>query len=481
MWNWMKQNWVIVDDDVATLESLKNGLSTQYSHNAHIECFSAPMDALLYCQKNPPSIIICDLRQPELAGLKLLKAIKNLNQNCHCLLLCASHTVEENTHVQNLEYVDSYLAKPWSTDEVLQHIKRLIKNFPTSPAHDEYTSFHNIISHSQNMYDIFKCIRRLATNNVPIFICGETGTGKELIAKACHSESSRNEQPFVAVNCANFTESLMETQLFGHKKGAFTGAINDQAGLFSLAKTGTLFLDEVTTIPIGLQAKLLRVIQEREFNPVGSHKSEKFHAQLITASSKTLRQAVDDGEFREDLFYRLNVIYIQLPPLRDRNEDIKLLSQHYLAKFSEETHKEFNNLSDYDIKQLENYDWPGNIRQLENFIHCLVILNDGPNITAAMIKDAIQLIQDSPQQKTPKKNIKNVHELKTNRTEVGQDNSEYNDKNNQNLKVKPLWLIEKDHIESTIEMCNGNVYKAAALLEISPSTIYRKQQSWKTK
>ena len=477
----MKKNWVIVDDDVAILESLNKALSTLHAQDVHIECFSAPMDALLFCQKNPPSILICDLRQPELAGLKLLKEIKNLNPNCHCLLLCASHKIEENTHVKNLEYVDSYLAKPWSTDEVLQHIKQLIKRFPTSPAHDEYTSFHNIISHSQNMYDIFKCIRRLATNNVPIFICGETGTGKELIAKACHSESSRNEQPFVAVNCANFTESLMETQLFGHKKGAFTGAINDQPGLFSLAKTGTLFLDEVTTIPIGLQAKLLRVIQEREFNPVGSHKSEKFHAQLITASSKTLKQAVDDGEFREDLFYRLNVIYIQLPPLRDRNEDIKLLSQHYLAKFSEETHKEFNHLSDYDIKQLENYNWPGNIRQLENFIHCLVILNDGPDITATMINDAIRLIQDSPQQKVPKKNEKNVHDIKDNKNEDNRETIKYNDHTDQDRLVKPLWLIEKDHIEKTIEMCKGNVYKAAALLEISPSTIYRKQQSWNTK
>ena len=352
---------------------------------------------------------------------------------------------------------------------------------PTAISHESYTTFHNIISNSQNMYDIFKCIRRLATNNVPIFICGETGTGKELIAKACHSESSRSDQPFVAVNCANFTESLMETQLFGHKKGAFTGAIQDQPGLFSSAKNGTLFLDEVTTIPINLQAKLLRVIQEREFTPVGGHSAEKFHAQIITASSKTLKQAVDDGEFREDLFYRLNIIYIHLPPLRDRNEDVKLIARYYLEKFSEESHKNFNDLSDEDIKQLSNYSWPGNIRQLENFIHCLVILNDGPDISEVMINESLRLIEGGAGGKIQKETSKRKQPLPS-YEDIGEDKqSSVNNGHDHKIQIKPLWLIEKDHIESAIKACQGNVYQAAALLEISPSTIYRKQQSWKQK
>ncbi len=470
----MKPTLVIVDDDETALESLKDSLGAL---DTHIKCFNSSIDVVKYCQDKPAQMVICDLHKSAVAGLKLLKQIKKLNPVCHCLLL-SSDEIEESIQRKSLESIESYISSPWNTDKVRFHVKKVLENL-ANQSQVKHSQFHNILSSSQNMYDIFKCIKRLATNNVPIFISGETGTGKELIAKACHAESPRSEHPFVAVNCANLTEALMESQLFGHKKGAFTGAIHDQAGLFSLAKTGTLFLDEVTTIPIGLQAKLLRVIQEREFNPVGSHKSEKFHAQLITASSKTLRQAVDDGEFREDLFYRLNVIYIQLPPLRDRNEDIKLLSQHYLEKFSEESHKEFNHLSDYEIKQLENYDWPGNIRQLENFIHCLVILNDGPEITTSMINDAIHLIQDSPQQKIPKQNSKNVHDINTKKSS-DRERTEFNDKTHQDLKVKPLWLIEKDHIENTIEQCNGNVYKAAALLEISPSTIYRKQQSWKT-
>jgi len=474
----MKQNLVIVDDDATILESLKRSLDTL---DTHIACFSSPVEAVKYCQKNPPSIVISDLRMPALGGFKLLKEIKQLYPSCHSLLLSSSKEFQDKTRRENREYIDGYMANPWSTGEVLDHVKQVVETLPQSLPHESYATFHNIISNSQNMYDIFKCIRRLATNNVPIFICGETGTGKELIAKACHSESSRSDQPFVAVNCANFTESLMETQLFGHKKGAFTGAIKDQPGLFSAAKNGTLFLDEVTTIPINLQAKLLRVIQEREFTPVGGHSVEKFHAQIVTASSKTLKQAVDDGEFREDLFYRLNIIYIHLPPLRDRNEDVKLIAQHYLAKFSEESHKNFNGLSDGDIKQLSKYNWPGNIRQLENFIHCLVILNDGPDISEVMINESLRLIEGGSGHNSPKEIPK---------TKSPSPDFEYTETENQTpvnnghelkVQIKPLWLIEKGHIESAIEACQGNVYQAAALLEISPSTIYRKQQSWKQK
>ena len=474
----MKKNLVIVDDDATILESLKRSLDTL---DTHIACFSSPMEAVKYCQKNPPAIVISDLRTPALGGLKLLKEIKKLYPSCHSLLLSSSKDLQDKTQRENKQYIDGYMRNPWSTGEVLDHVKQVVETLPKSLPGENYTTFHNIISNSQNMYDIFKCIRRLATNHVPIFICGETGTGKELIAKACHSESSRSEQPFVAVNCANFTESLMETQLFGHKKGAFTGAISDQPGLFSSAKNGTLFLDEVTTIPISLQAKLLRVIQEREFTPVGGHKSEKFHAQIVTASSKTLKQAVDDGEFREDLFYRLNVIFIHLPPLRDRNEDVKLIAQYYLAKFSEESHKNFNNLSDDDIKQLSSYHWPGNIRQLENFIHCLVILNDGPDISEVMINEAFRIIEGGATHGRVKEPINRTQQLAEYEAVTSEKQPPVNNVDERNMRIKPLWLIEKNHIESTIEKCQGNVYQAAALLEISPSTIYRKQQSWKHK
>ncbi|MEH6347862.1 MAG: sigma-54 dependent transcriptional regulator [Bermanella sp.] len=475
----MKPTLVIVDDDKTLLESLKESLKTL---NAFTKCFKSPKDALLYCQNKPVEMVICNVRKPALAGLELLEEIKNKQPNCYCLLL-SSPGFEENVQRESLKNIDCSISTPWSTDEVHFHVKQILDKLSLQPLKNEF-SFHSIISNSQNMYDIFKCIRRLATNNVPIFICGETGTGKELIAKACHDESSRSEQPFVAVNCANFTESLMETQLFGHKKGAFTGAINDQAGLFSSARSGTLFLDEVTTIPINLQAKLLRVIQERVFNPLGSHHSEKFHAQIITASSKTLKSAVDDGEFREDLFYRLNVIYLHLPPLRDRDGDVKRIAQYYLTKFSEEGKKQFNILSDSHIKLLENYDWPGNIRQLENFIHSLVILNDGPDISEVMIKEAFRLIEGGPDKIPLNKKALSSHErLRHDESQYQapqtKQHNHFNYYHEENLTVKPLWLIEKEHIEKTIELCQGNIYKAAALLEISPSTIYRKQQSWK--
>lgn len=475
----MKPTLVIVDDDKTLLESLKESLNTL---NAFTKCFKSPQDALLYCQNKPVEMVICNVRKPALAGLELLEEIKTQQPNCHCLLL-SSPGFEDNVQREILKNIDCSISTPWSTDEVHFHVKQILDKISIQPLKNEF-SFHNIISNSQNMYDIFKCIRRLATNNVPIFICGETGTGKELIAKACHDESSRSEQPFVAVNCANFTESLMETQLFGHKKGAFTGAIHDQAGLFSSAKSGTLFLDEVTTIPVNLQAKLLRVIQERVFTPLGSHHTEKFHAQIITASSKTLKSAVDDGEFREDLFYRLNVIYLHLPPLRDRDGDVKRIAQYYLTKFSEEGKKEFDSLSDSNIKLLEDYDWPGNIRQLENFIHSLVILNDGPDISEVMINEAFRLIEGGPDKVPLNKEALTSHErLRLEDSHYPapptKQHNRFNYYHEEDATVKPLWLIEKEHIENTIELCQGNIYKAAALLEISPSTIYRKQQSWK--
>ena len=464
----IKQNLVIVNDDAAVLASLKLDLGALAAHMAG---FGSHQDALHYCQesaqKNPPAVVICGLRKQALAGCSLLQDIKQRFPLCHAILLSSGEdsaaNIQQNVKEGELAYVDSYLAQPWSTDELLRHVKQVLaalpQSFPHSLPRADDRAFHGIITHSQNMFDIFKCIRRLATNNVPIFICGETGTGKELIAKACHHESARREQPFVAVNCANFTESLMESQLFGHKKGAFTGAVNDQPGLFCSAKKGTLFLDEVTTIPINLQSKLLRVIQEREFTPVGSHHAETFHAQIITASSKTLKQAVDDGEFREDLFYRLNIIFIHLPPLRDRGDDITLIAQYYLAKFSAESNKEFKRLSGPEVKQLANYAWPGNIRQLENFIHCLVILNDGPDISEQMMSEAFRLIEGGADPRASQKKKNHLH---------GRERA-----------ITPLWLMEKAHIEKAIEACHGNVYRAAALLEISPSTIYRKQQSWK--
>jgi len=468
----MKPTLVLVDDEENILESLRRCLRAV---DAHIETFSSPIAALEYCKANVPTLVISDQRMPLLQGSELFKEIKQLDKNCQCFLLSAYNDFDDITLAFNQGIIDRYISKPWDIKEIRYHVDEVLKKSGEESAGHRDKQFHNIIAQSDKMFEVFDYVRRAASSNVPIFIHGETGTGKELIAKACHLESFRKDQDFIAVNCANFSETLMESQLFGHKKGAFTGAVNDQAGLFSTAQGGTLFLDEVTTIPITLQAKLLRVIQEREYSPIGSHKVEKFDAQIVTASSMALEDAVESGDFREDLFYRLNVIYIRLPALRERGDDIELISDHYLKKFNKDANKSILKFSDDAKNLMHEYHWPGNIRQLENLIHSSVILNDGPELTANMLSSGIKLNKSSAANFNRRHNNDFMSE-----TNIIHENEAVLEPQSEAelFEIKPLWMMEKIFIESAINKCGGNVSKAAELLEISPSTIYRKQQSW---
>ncbi len=468
----MKPTLVLVDDEENILESLRRCLRAV---DAHIETFSSPIAALEYCKANVPTLVISDQRMPLLQGSELFKEIKQLDKNCQCFLLSAYNDFDDITLAFNQGIIDRYISKPWDIKEIRYHVDEVLKKSGEESAGHRDKQFHNIIAQSDKMFEVFDYVRRAASSNVPIFIHGETGTGKELIAKACHLESFRKDQDFIAVNCANFSETLMESQLFGHKKGAFTGAVNDQAGLFSTAQGGTLFLDEVTTIPITLQAKLLRVIQEREYSPIGSHKVEKFDAQIVTASSMALEDAVESGDFREDLFYRLNVIYIRLPALRERGDDIELISDHYLKKFNKDANKSILKFSDDAKNLMHEYHWPGNIRQLENLIHSSVILNDGPELTANMLSSGIKLNKSS----AANFNRRHNNDFKNETNIIHENEAVLEPQSEAELfEIKPLWMMEKIFIESAINKCGGNVSKAAELLEISPSTIYRKQQSW---
>lgn len=324
--------------------------------------------------------------------------------------------------------------------------------------------FHDMVSADEKMLKIFDDIERIATANVPIFVTGETGTGKELAARACHEQGFDSNKPFIAVNCANFSEQLMESQLFGHKKGAFTDASSDHAGLFESAGEGTLFLDEITTLSLPLQAKLLRVIQEREFSPLGSHKLKPFRARIVTASSTPIAQAVVNGDFREDLYYRLGVVTISLPALRDRGLDKQLLAQHFVQCIVAEELKGHGKdeafLTTDALKFIDTYNWPGNIRQLRNVLLGALVLQSGDGITAASLSAQINdTIEKKSVQLSELGSHANVTPLRS-------------------TKIQPLWITEKETIEQAIEMCGGNIPRAASLLEVSPSTIYRKLQSW---
>ena len=458
--NVLNRTIIIVDDEKHVLSAIRRCLR---DIDANIYYFSCPKKALDFARDNKPDVVLSDQRMPLISGVELLGEIKGKYPGVQNILLSAFNDFNEVANAFNNNLIDKYLSKPWDNKELQFLLKKSIFkdgecHVDMSSSKGNYPAFHGMISNNQKMGRTFDTIKRASTANIPVFITGATGTGKELAARACHLESCRSEEVFVAVNCANFSESLMESQLFGHNKGAFTGAVKSQQGLLAAAGEGTLFLDEITCLPLTLQAKLLRVIQEREFCSIGSNNPQAFQAQVISASSISLRQAVENNDFREDLFYRLDVISIELPKLSERGSDVLILANYFLTRLSISTGKIFTHFSDKAKELMLTYRWPGNIRQLENLLHSLVVLNDGPVVTEEMLRQGIPEDID----KVVSVNLEPVCEI------------------NSEEKVLPLWLAEKKTIESAISLYDGNVPRAAAALEVSPSTLYRKIQSWKS-
>lgn len=436
---------VLVDDEVEILNSLKRVIR-KFSCNLHL--FERPKEALTFIQSNEVAVICSDQRMPELSGLELLKETMSLWPESQRIMLSAYQDFDNIAQGFNDGTIHRFIAKPWSNKELSVVFSQLL----TEVNENETDYFGGMIGNSTPMLKLYELIKSSAGANVPIFIHGETGTGKELVAKSCHRYSYRSENPFIPVNCANLSENLIESQLFGHQKGAFTGAIKNQQGYFELAQSGTIFLDEITTLPLELQAKLLRTIQEREFTPLGSNVTKTFDAQILSASSTSLSKAVELGKFREDLYYRLAVIQLKIPRLADRGDDIQLIANHFIKLFSLEQNKEFINIDNDAISFIKQYSWPGNIRQLENLLHGVIILNTGTTITKEML-------------------LTNMDSLATSKE---QNNFTADNEN----EIKPLATIEKESILLAIEKCNGNVMQASKLLEVNPSTIYRKMSKW---
>jgi len=469
---------LLVDDDINILQALKRAL---HNIDANIVDFNSPLAALEYCQSNQPDVVISDQHMPDMNGCEFLEQIKKRWPNSQRIILSAYQDFDLVSAAFSSGVVDKFICKPWVNKELNFVVDKALsrENKENNPPIDDETiplsgliNFHGIVAEDEAMHELFNSIRHASSTNAPIFITGETGTGKELVAKACHLEGYHKDQPFIAVNCANFSENLIESQLFGHTKGAFTGAISNQEGLFSAAKQGTLFLDEITTLSKPLQAKLLRVVQEREFSPLGTNTVLKFHAQIISASSNSISNAVMEGEFREDLYYRLNVITMALPPLRERGGDLVHIASFFLKKYSKLENKHFKKFSRNAIQIICSYDWPGNIRQLENVIHGMVILNSGEQIKSEMIIKSLSTTVKNYSAIQPKAAIQasGMHN--------NDNNSNYANAAATNTGIQPLWLVEKNAIEAAILHCQGNIPKAAAILEVSPSTIYRKKLGW---
>ncbi len=384
---------LVVDDDPGVHESFQAALAGAYD----LVFASSGDEALATLASKDVNLVLLDVRMPGMDGIEVLRRIRELNDAAEVIVVTAVHSLKTAVEAIKLGAFD-YVTKPFDVHEILALIKRvvekqeLVKEVLYLRAEvDREHAFDNLIGKSPRMQEIYDLIDRVADNNATILLQGESGTGKEVLARTIHLRGKRAGRPFVAVNCAAIPSELLESELFGHQKGAFTGAIQTKIGKFELANGGTLFLDEIGSMRLDLQAKILRALQQREIERVGGTRTLKIDLRVIAATNRDLRRAVDDGTFREDLYYRLNVVPIVLPPLRNRREDIDLLVDHFLTKYNRAFNRQVRGFSADALRALKEYDWPGNIRELENITERAVALARGEVISSKELPLEISL------------------------------------------------------------------------------------------
>jgi DNA-binding NtrC family response regulator len=368
---------LVVDDEMIVCESCKRILEED---GYDVEIALSGKEAFEKMRANPFDIVITDLKMPGIDGMEVLRTFRAEYPDAIIIMITGFSTVETAVEAMKLGAFD-YIPKPFTPDEVSIVVKKaiekkslLLENIYLRQELQEKYGFHNIVGKSKKMQEIYRIIAKVAMTDSTVLIYGGSGTGKELIARAIHFNSPRREKQFVPVDCAVLSENLLESELFGHVRGSFTGAVTTKPGLFEVADGGTVFLDEVGNISLAIQAKLLRVLQEREFTPVGGTKAKKVDIRLIAATNKDLEKMIKEETFREDLYYRLNIVPIYLPPLRERQEDISLLAVHFLKKYAEEMGKTVKGFTPEAMEKLMRYPWPGNVRELENVIERTVVM-----------------------------------------------------------------------------------------------------------
>lgn len=389
----MKEKILVIEDDLNTLEGLAEILEQEKflitkSKNAK--------EALLEIRKRNFNVVLVDYLLPDRDGLEVSKVILEQYPEIKIIMMTAFGSVKNAVAAMRLGIYD-YLTKPIDLDELLIVIRRalkeqqlIIENIDLKDKLQQTYRFENIIGQSGKMQEVFRKVIKVASTDATVLIRGESGTGKELIARAIHYQSLRLDRPLVEINCASIPETLLESELFGHEKGAFTGAYKAKKGKFEIAHRGSLFLDEIGELPLGVQAKLLRVLQDSSFTHVGGIENIEVDVRLIAASNKNLEQAMADGRFREDLYYRLNVIPIFIPPLRERPEDIGPLIDHFLKIYSTKNNRKIKGIAQDAIDILMNYSWPGNVRELENAIENAVVMSESEYIQVSDLPNYLQ-------------------------------------------------------------------------------------------
>jgi DNA-binding NtrC family response regulator len=458
----LRKKILVVDDDAALAEMCVELLSKK-GYEANVA--TGGKEAIERLKKEGTyDIVLTDFVMPDVDGLEILKWIKQSTTSgpetgqTDVVIMTSYGTIDSAVEAMKLGAAD-YITKPFKGDVLALVINRI---FSMRHLENEVTRLHselgtiykfdNILGNGHKMQQVYDIMSRIKDTDVTVLISGETGTGKELVAKAIHYNSPRKNKPFVKVDCASLTETLLESELFGHERGAFTGATKDRIGRFRTADTGTIFLDEIGNIPMSVQAKLLRVLQDSEFEPVGGDRTIGVDVRVIAASNLNLEEGVKKGTFRSDLYYRLNVIKIHMPPLRERQEDVSLLVAHFLERYRQKCHKDIKGISSVAMSRLMHYDWPGNVRELENLIERAVILCKGEMIGT----DDLPLTTESSTLTLPQ-------------NEGGKDGE---------LSGKPLQEM-LDHTErrillNTLNNTNWDKEKAAETLQISRASLYNK-------
>ena len=391
-----KEKILIVDDE----KSIRDFLEIMLKKEGYkVASASSGEEALKLVNQINYDLVISDIRMKGMSGVELLKNIKEINPETVVMMVTAYASVDTAIDAMKAGAYD-YIAKPFKIEEVKHIIRNALdrkrletENILLKKELKSKYGFANLIGTSQKMLEVYAIIKRVSDTKTNILITGESGTGKELVARAIHYEGNRKDKPFVPINCGAIPENLLESELFGHQKGAFTGAVANKSGLFEMANEGTIFLDEITEIPVQLQVKLLRVIQERNFRRVGSVEDISVDVRIIAASNKEISKEVKEGRFREDLFYRLNVIPIHIPSLCERQEDIPLLSHHFLEKYCKELGKDIKKISGEAMEFLAKYPYPGNIRELENIIERAVALEPTDIILPESLPEYIRKVE----------------------------------------------------------------------------------------
>jgi DNA-binding NtrC family response regulator len=416
----MKGRILIVDDEQIILRSCQRILSdAKYK----IDVAQDGLTALGKINEYDYDVLILDIMMPKMDGIEVLRRVKEARPDIDIIMITGLHDIETAVHAMKLGALD-YLPKPFEPEELQMIVSRAFDrraqlNGTLQPDSSAGTSYHfeNIIGSSLPMQEVFRLIAHCAPTNSTVMLRGESGTGKELVARAIHYNSLRKDRPFVPVDCTSLSDNLLESELFGHVKGSFTGAVSNKKGLFETADGGTLFLDEIGNITLTTQAKLLRFIEEREFKAVGDTRVQKVDVRLITATNKDLEGMLADGDFRDDLYYRINIFPIEIPPIRERRDDIPALAMHFLNRFNEDIQHKAREFSPGAMNLLMNHDWPGNVRELENVVQRAVILAGGDVIRQGHLVNVIDMLPrvdlDVPRTSEELKQIKKIARRKS--------------------------------------------------------------------